>query len=340
MIELRHGSRGCTKPTSKHRSAQQKRLASNRLQQFFFKPASPAPLAALRIGVAATLILQAACCAGQFFEWYGTDGLLQNGIAERFAWGIPQTAQLARWLAPLGISQSAFLSSIAVLYLLGLIALMVGWHTRIAAILAWAGHLILTQQHVTSYGLDLLSHISLFYLIWMPCGRVWSIDALRKKTDGTVLATSLTRLSLRVCQLHLALVYLTSGLEKASGPQWWNGEAIWRSLMLPIYRQWDLHTLAWFPGIAMMAGWATLIVEIGYPVFIFPRKTRRLWLGLTLGMHAGIAVLLGLHLFAVLMACLSFSLFGVESEPENVRYRSWTLFPARRQDRVTPEVAY
>jgi hypothetical protein len=291
--------------------------ASLALRRFFFEPASPAPLAALRIGLAAALLLQAGLCAGQYFEWYGSQGLLQTGVAQQFAWGIPQTARLAGWLAPWGISEGTLLSALGLGYGLALIALGLGWRTRTAAILSWLAHTLLTQQHLTSYGFDLLAQVMLFYLLWAPSGRAWSVDVWRGR--ARTVATPLTRLSLRVCQLQLAIVYLSSGLEKASGRQWWNGEAIWRSLMLPIYRQWDLERLAWFPWIAVLIGWGTLAIEIGYPFLIFPRRTRRLWLGLTCLLHAGIAVFLGLHLFALLMAILSLALFGVPAEGPPLR---------------------
>lgn len=280
-----------------------------RVHAFFFEPASAEPIAAVRIGLASLLLVQAYLCASLFFDWYGTDGLLQRGVTERFAWGIPQTTKIADWLGHFGLSEHSALLVLAGIYLVALVAFLVGWHTRIAAVVTLVFHTLFTQQHLTSYGFDVLSQIALFYCVWTPCGHAWSLDVQSGRVSNA--PTNLTRLALRVWQLHLALVYLASGLEKAMGPQWWNGEAIWRSLMLPIYRQADFHFLAWLPWAAKIIGWSTLLIETGYPLFIFWPRTRKLWMVAIVGMHVGIGLFLGLHLFGALMALFTLAIFGV-----------------------------
>jgi hypothetical protein len=117
-----------------------------------------------------------------------------------------------------------------------------------------------------------------------------------------------------VLQIHLCIVYLATGLEKAMGIDWWNGEAIWCSLMRRDLCGWDMSWLARFPGLAMLAGWGTLLVEIGYTAFIWPSKTRRLWAAATISLHIGIAIFLGLTSFAAIMSVFTFSAFMVSSE--------------------------
>jgi hypothetical protein len=271
---------------------------ADRFFKFFFSPASPKPLAALRMGVASTLLIQAVMCVPEFFEWYGTQGFLQGELMDRLSWGLPQASQIIRFFSGYGFSERTTLLSLATLYMVSLVGLLVGRKAQIFSFTAWFIHLILGEGHATGYGLDLFGNISLFYFIWMP-----------SSIKGP--ATPLTRLSLRVWQIHLSIVYFVSGIEKARGPQWWNGEAIWRSLMLPIYSQFDLGWMASVPWLPLGLGWFTLIVEIGYPFFIFPRKTRMLWVALTVGMHIGIAIFLGLHLFALMMSIFTLCAFGL-----------------------------
>ena len=57
------------------------------------------------------------------------------------------------------------------------------------------------------------------------------------------------------------------------------------------------------------------LVEIGYPIFIWPKKTRNLWLVCVLAMHAGIAAAMGLHLFALIMIVLNLAAFGPDLIP-------------------------
>jgi hypothetical protein len=127
--------------------------------------------------------------------------------------------------------------------------------------------------------------------------------------------TSLARLGLRVLQLHLCIVYLSSGIEKATGEQWWNGEAIWRSVTRPDLATFDLTTLAQFPLVAMLLCWGTLVVEIGYPAMIWHRWTKLPWAAATIGLHAGIAIFLGLWSFAALMIVLNVAALTVSAEP-------------------------
>src|SRR5262249_14398813 len=124
------------------------------------------------------------------------------------------------------------------------------------------------------------------------------------------------RVSLRVMQVHLALAYFASAIEKATGIQWWNGELLWRALTLPEYRQFDMTWLASYPWITRVSGWGALSIEMCFIFLIWPKRTRRLWVALTVSMHLGIAVLLGLQIFGVIMCVLVISLFGISAEPE------------------------
>ena|SRR5579872_6727339 len=107
------------------------------------------------------------------------------------------------------------------------------------------------------------------------------------------------------------MIYLTSGIEKSKGEQWRNGEAIWRAVMQPGRGFLDLSWLADKPWVALALCWATLVVEIGYAFLIWPRRTRILWAGLTIGLHVGIALFLGLWLFSAIMIVFTASAFLV-----------------------------
>ncbi|WP_437737453.1 hypothetical protein [Sorangium sp. So ce1335] len=285
------------------------------IDRFAFAPASAMPLAALRIGLASVLLLQAAMVAPVFLDLYGRTGILQGPLNDMLARSdLLRVGWLIDGLAPLGIGEAAFVKGTGALYALALVALLLGWRARAAAALAWLTHLLLMMTaDSTSYGADSYAHIFLFYLMWMPSGAALSLDRRLGRAPAGPPPT--TRLSLRVLQVHLCVSYLASGLSKASGAQWWNGDAVWRSVMLPEYRQLDLSWLAQHPWIPTLAGWLVLLVEAGYAFFIWPRQTRRLWVAATVALHLGIAVFMGLVVFGVLMAVLTLALFGVSAEP-------------------------
>ena len=68
--------------------------------------------------------------------------------------------------------------------------------------------------------------------------------------------------------------------------------------------------MAQVPWLSKAVSWGTLVIEIGYPFFVWPRRTRGLWVLLTLSLHAGIALFMGLWLFSGTMAVLTFAAFG------------------------------
>lgn len=293
--------------------------AFSRIEHFLFAPARPAPLAALRIGLAATLLAQALQVAPSLRELYHHSGLLRGPLKDAFGPShLPALADLVPALAERGATESAILGVCGLLYVASLIGMMVGWRTRATTCASWLLHLffLFVSPH-TNYGVDDFANIFLFYAMWAPGAGVLSLD--RRAGRASDAPTEVNRLAMRVMQLHLCLVYLQSGVEKASGDQWWSGEAIWRSLMTQGYSLLDFTWLALYPSIAIVMGWAVLLIEIGYPVFIWPRRTRRLWVAAVAGMHAGIGIFMGLHVFGAVMIVLTVSMFGISAEPALAR---------------------
>ncbi|HTN91647.1 MAG TPA: HTTM domain-containing protein [Sorangium sp.] len=292
------------------------RVASQ-IERFVLAPASAEPLAALRIGLATVLLVQAALVAPALFELYGPAGILQGPLREAFAEiDLPGIGWLAERLGPLGIGETSILEFTGVVYVLSLASLLCGFRTRASALIAWITHrMLMVTADATVYGADLFANIFLFYLVWIPSGAALSVDRwMRGPSRAAAEPTLAARLGLRVVQLHLCIAYLASGLEKASGPSWWNGEAIWRSVMLPEYRQLDLSWLAWHPWLAQVAGWAVLCVEIGYAFLIWPRLTRRAVIVATALLHLGIAAFMGLGVFGAIMPVFTLAAFGVPAD--------------------------
>jgi hypothetical protein len=295
---------------------------------FVSAPASARPLAVFRIGVAAVLLLQALAVGGKLTELYGERGIIQWSVADDLApEGMPRVRWLADLLGPYGISADACLRGVFLAYVAGLAALLVGWHTRPAAVLAWLTHLALTASgSAATYGVDQFAVIALFYCVCMPVGDAASADRCAGRTSGAPSAEA--RLSLRVLQFHLGVVYLSSGLEKATGEQWRNGEAIWRAVNSPAMEWFDFGWLAHLPWLAVLVCWGTLVVEIGYPLFMAWPRTRKLWVLATVGLHLGIALTMGLLSFSAMMIVLTVAAFGVSPRPLPVRSAAHFFLPA------------
>lgn len=288
-------------------------VVSNRfpaaLFNFFFLPASPLPLAILRICIGSLLLYQAAVLAPFVFELFGQNALVQGVLSQYLSNpNLPTIKSFFKLLAPLGVTESQAILAICIVYILSLIGMIAGYRTKLFIPLSWLLHLtLMNTAPCSNYGADQFLHIGLFYLMLSPCGDALSISSLQNPGRTSTAA----RFWLRLIQLHLCVAYLASGIEKSVGVQWWSGEVIWRALNLPVYAQFDMTWLAPHECVLRLAAWGTLIIEIGYPLFIWPRKTRMLWVFLVASLHIGIALLLGLGIFGLTMLSLTVCAFGL-----------------------------
>ena len=285
------------------------------VDRFLFAPASAAPLAVLRMGVGAVLAVQAAQLAPAILELSGDEGFFQRAVRDGLVEpGTPRAGWLVSAFSHLGVEEAPDLHGIGAVYVMALLALTAGLATRAAAAVAWFTHLLLVTAMTSAvYGVDELAGILLFYLVWVPSGESLSLDVRLGRASAEPSPSA--RLGLRVVQIHLCIVYLASGIHKALGHAWWNGEAVWRALMLPECNQLDFSSLARHAWAARMAGWAVLLVEIGYPVLIWPRSTRRAWVAAVVALHLGIAVFMGLHVFGAIMMVCTVAAFSVPADP-------------------------
>ncbi|QJW97405.1 hypothetical protein [Frigoriglobus tundricola] len=216
---------------------------------------------------------------------------------------------------------------------LGAIVLFtLGLFTRVTSVLVWiavVGYIHRTQQVL--FGMDTMMNILLFYLMIGNCGAALSLDRLiaryraaRASLRRTGALDAPTRaflacpppsksagFALRLIHVHFCFIYMAAGLSKLKGGAWWDGRATWDVLANPEFTllqyEWYEQALRRFVEIKplyhlMISGgaWSTLFIEIAGPFLLW---TRLRWLIVLLAsaMHAGIAVLMGLNLFELLM---------------------------------------
>lgn len=283
---------------------------SNAFKKFWFEPASALPLAVIRIGAALILLAQAYMTRQLVFEFFSSSGFLQSEVAQSLNQSrYPQISWLVDFLAKYHVTEATTILFVCGLYVVSLLFLALGMYSRLSAVMSWFLHwLLLNSSESTTYGVDIYAHVFLFYLIFVPAGDALSLDAYFKGRFDKV--SSAARLGLRVMQIQMCFSYLSAGLLKIAGPQWRDGEVIWRALSLPVYKQYDMTWMAYHPMLPLALAWATLILEIGYVIFIWPRATRWIWITGIVGLHLGIAVFLGLTLFGLIMTLLTVSLFA------------------------------
>lgn len=281
-------------------------------KNFLTAPGPARGLSYLRIGLGIFLLAKSIALSGHLLQIYGMRGATQWDINEaiihpselRLSW-------IANALQGVGIDDRQTVWLVFAVQGIAAIALTLGWQTRLAALLAWLAHSALENSGAaSSYGADQFAHIFLFYCVVMPVGHSLSLDAALRKSP--YVPTSSARVFQRLLQIHLCIIYFSSGLSKARGPQWWNGDAIWRSLMQEQFHLNSVNVswLASYPWMAVGLGWTVLILEMAYPIFIWPRRTRKRWLLAIVLLHIGIGIFMGLWLFAWVMIVANLAAFG------------------------------
>ena len=281
------------------------------LKHFWEEPLSPEPLGLFRILISGFALLQAFLWLPDWLAFFGPDAWIQWEISKALnaAWHIHIREVYLLLHAAFGLTETQAVMAFFWFYVLSASGLLLGLYTRFWAFLTWLGHFIIMSSIPSFiYGVDIFLHIALFYLILMPSNKAYSLD--RRLGIASGLPSWGVTLSLRVLQVHMCLVYLSAGYEKMLAPDWWNGNVLWRSLVQPDFRQYDLTWLAKFPWITMLLSWFTMLIETGYCIGMWIPKVRVFWLLGIISLHVGIMVFLGLGLFGTIMILLSISAFG------------------------------
>lgn len=285
---------------------------------------SPYPLARFRVGLAGVLLIQAFALTGHLDELFGRNGIVAWSVPQPERPGIPRLEWIETAGRSVGVPASWVVPTTFACYTAGLFGLLLGYRTRLCAGLAWLCHTaLLTSSDMSTYGVDRFAQIGLFYCVVFPVGHAISLDHTTGRVrDEPVFAAWL---GLRVLQAHVCVVYTTSGVKKATGTDWWNGEAIWRAVMGTPDCLIDCSFLATVPWLAKALCWTTLLLEAGVIAFVWHPRLRKLWLVGIVGMHSGIALCMGLWTFSATMIVFDIAAFGLIRGSPAHRHRECDL---------------
>lgn len=296
-----------------------KRLISNMsraIERFFFREDDRGDfLVFFRAAVGLVLLLHFLSVIRDFERLFGADCIVPQDIITVFHpdWLLTYP-KLAAWLTGAGASEAGVALCVKILFPLLCLMLIGGLFSRWAALLLLPLHIALIKgASFFIYGVDFFLAMSLFYLILLPADRYGS---LRNTLWGPPKNPPAYMPLKRAFQLHISIAYFFSGFDKLLGFNWHNGESIWKAINLPYANRdffFDFSWLADHPWMLISAGWATILIEMLYPIFIWVPATRRLWLTLTIGLHLGIALILNLYFFSAIMIVWNLSNFYFET---------------------------
>jgi hypothetical protein len=283
---------------------------------FLFPSESDTWLTVFRIGLGLQVTLYALFLRSDWHYLFasGGKGLIGRELGEAITSFESPLIPKFGWLVAVGRTLNISEETVLTVAWVGLLSagclLLLGLLSRPAAIVAWFVHLCAAESGgLLAYGADNFMTTALFYLMLSPLPDRYSFDHWVAKTKPkNRQALGFWR---RVLQVHLCFVYFIGGLAKFLGNGWWDGSNLWRSLIRPPFNLVPPDLLIHFRYVLPLLGISICLLEVSYPVFIWLKRTRRIWLGCILAMHAAIGLMMGLYFFALVMIVMNLAAFGV-----------------------------
>jgi hypothetical protein len=302
------------------------RRAADAWSRFWFTPADPLPLGVVRIVTGLTALAWLVSLGNSTDAFFGLGGwfdrqayadaaALPQGPPRPFGWSA---------LFLLGDRPAALRAAYGVA--VGVVALFtLGVLPRLTAPLTWLAVASFGENPVAEADdLAVLGILSFYLAVGYGLTGLRGTGPLARRLLGPVTAGPLWRppgerpslganLALRLLQVHIAVVVVTSGLHKLQFGDWWAGVALWYQLHPPL--ETTLAAARAHAGDAVgylrtlsLAAYVALAWQIAFPAFAWRRGARWLLLG---GGAAGATAsvwLYGMPVFgpAFLAGCVSY----------------------------------
>ena len=269
--------------------------------RFLFTPKDAATLGLIRVLAGAMLLYTHFVWTLDLDGFFGSNSWLSKEFAYRYHDSAFGWSHLY-WLESPAMLWCSHLVALVVFF-----ALMVGFQSRIASVLAYL--LTVSYAHRATgalFGLDQINGFLAMYLMIGPCGDAFSVDQWLKRKRGQSINTRpqpkiTTNIALRLIQVHLCIVYLFAGFGKLFGESWWSGTALWGAFANQEYQTFDMTWLAHSLVLVNLFTHVALFWEVSYAALIWSKHTRPIMLALAVPMHLGIAICMGMTTFGLVM---------------------------------------
>jgi hypothetical protein len=280
-------------------------------RRWAFEPVDTAPMAALRIACGLLVLGWTVSLLPDAQAFLSDDGLTSGAVGGTRGW----------WALPV-VSPYGVCGLLAVAAL----ALVVGWRTRVAAVVVAVLLVVLQRRdvYVLNSGDLLLRELAVFVAL-MPAGETWSLDARRR---GSQLRAPW---ALRLLQLQVSALYLFSVVAKLHGTSWQDGTAVGKALQLE-----DLQRLVVPQGLATsvtlsaLLTYGTLLVEAFLVVGLWLPRTRWWAMAAGVAIHLGIETTLLIGWFSLTVICCYLAFVPAEVLRRLPRPRRPVDVPAQR----------
>jgi hypothetical protein len=265
-------------------------------------------LALFRIVLGVLVLADLANRATDLLAHYSDAGVMPRAALEPPNTEIfPKAQQI---VSPFAISinmfsgEPLFQALVFLLGAVGAVALIFGWWTRVASVIAWVVILSIQQRNplVLASG-DILLRMLLFWAMFLPLGAVWSLD--RRRTGGRL---SMLYFSFGTVALfmQIAFIYWFTALLK-TGAEWRTDfSALYYALSLDQVARPLGQAMLDFPLLLAFLTVSTLLLEVVGPFLlfspVFTGPVRTATIAAFMSLHFGILLTMDIGIFPFISA--------------------------------------
>jgi hypothetical protein len=263
---------------------------------------------------------------------FGEQGVAPQYPRVQYQWGVFEwwsgdTALLIGWIV----------------LLLAAFAMVVGWHSRIAAVLVFVLTLSFVRRGLYMFNAgDTILLVVAMVLALSCCGAALSLDQ-RRRSGSFWSAQTMAQWPIRLLGVQLSLIYLVSVQAKLSGGKdWVDGSAAFYTSRTDGRWAW-VEVPEWLFGNAVLvnvATWTTLAVELAVAVLVWNKRCRFWVLAAGVVLHLTLMLTMNVAFFSAAMFVLYVSFVPwefVQSIPDRVRgWRPSTAVAASRETPSSP----
>jgi hypothetical protein len=255
-------------------------------------------------------------------EFFSSQGVVPRQAISAYEWGVFES-----WT-----DDRALVIGWAVL-LVSAIALTVGWHSRLAALIVFV--LIMSfefRNPIIFNSGDNLIRVEALFLALSPCGAALSLD--QHRTTGSFWSAQIRApWPIRLMQVQLTLVYLATFQIRMTGEKWPEGTAL--SYALRLEDMLIVPAPQWISTSVLLmnvATWGTLVLELLIGILVWNRRCRPVVLVAGIVLHSIIMVTVAVGFFTPAMFVLYLAFV-----PPSVIRRLADKLKNRATKRIEPE---
>jgi hypothetical protein len=275
----------------------------NGWNRFWFTPVSPAPLglARLAIGLVAIVWYLGFYPDLQFF--FGPNGIIDAQTIEQWRRPIPvfsifdwPRSEASLWFTYwLGLS-------VLVLFAAGLFSRV----TSVAALLVMVS--LVHRGPMLARPMEDVLAMVMFYVCFGPSGGAFSLDRLwRKRADSAgdseaaPAPSTAANISLRLIQIHLALIHFAMAIGQLRDDSWWMGRAIWGFIGKQDSGYLDMTWLADHMYLLNLWTHGIVIFEFAFALLIWNRLARPILIAAAVLVWGSVGLVSGMIDFSLVM---------------------------------------